>query len=81
MPYNRVSLDKMGEQSNSTSMMNSHLNPSSPPAPLICPTPYAIAPPNAPARLQKAMTSAIRTARSLYLYQIVMKYTIPVKPQ
>jgi hypothetical protein len=70
----RVSIGyEFEEQGENTSMMNSHLKPSRPPAPLICPTPYAIAPPNAPARLQKAMTSAIRTARSLYLYQIVMK--------
>ena len=37
-----------------------------------------IAPPKAPARLQNAMTMAMRTARSLKRYQMVMKYTIPV---
>ena len=55
------------------SMMKSHLNPSRPAAPLMWPTPKAIAPPKAPARLQKATPRAMRTARSLWRYQMVMK--------
>jgi hypothetical protein len=55
------------------SIMKSHLNPSRPAAPLMWPTPKAMAPPKAPARLQKATTRAMRRARSLWRYQMVMK--------
>ena len=48
-------------------------HPCRPAVPLIWPTPYAIAPPKAPARLQKPTTQAILKARSLCRYQTVMK--------
>lgn len=60
-------------------MIKSQRKPSRPDAPLTWPMPYAIVPPKAPARLQKATTHAILTALLLCGYHMQRKYTIPGK--
>jgi len=58
-------------QDGAPSIMKSQRQADKPWAIFICPTPYAIAPPNAPARVAEARIKAPRNERSEVRYQKV----------